>query len=585
MSFVLVLVLALGACTMPTQPDGGVAPGTQPDTAPETTQQQPGTQPGAAPDTTVQQPTLPSGQFPGVMDAPSALHTVSSLLDYNFESADGEISGTIDDFVIDMQSGRILYAILEHGGFLDLGDSEFAVPMHAFSWGADDQLIVNVDQQSLENYPELGANWPNVDDGSWNEGLNEFWSNMGFDSGSDADMSSTGIVRASDLMDLDTGDMGFGAGSVEDVLIDLQQGIAKFVLLDFGGGLGDDELVAVPFGAFDPQSLQNNELAFGPDFDSTWLESAPRFDRNVLAEGGIFEPTFDDDVEAYWQEQGLLGAAAAGAGAVDGQTPATTTAGIPTGGGSGVADAESALISASALLDYDFTNVDGAVSGEIEDFLVDVNTGRILFATLEYGGFLEIGDTELPVPLSVFTMGADNTLMLNIPEETLDALPDLDTEWVNPTDAAWDDEVTTYWRDEGFDPGFDVTAESGPVMWGSELINTYGVGDVGFGASNVRDLLIDLAQGHIRYAVLDFGGVGTYGAAFGGEMAIVPFEALSMTEIGTPFGFDEGFDMSIVESAPRIVDPSILGSPTPIDSATAEEINNFWEEQGFTPSF
>jgi hypothetical protein len=352
--------------------------------------------------------------------------------------------------------------------------------------------------------------------------------------------------------------------------------------LDFGDSFGENELVAVPFHAFDAQSVRGDELAFTPDFDSTVLESAPRFERDRIAEGGMLEPTFDDDVEAYWQEHGLLGSTAFGDGTTGGgQTPATTT-GTQATAGAGVAGAQNALISASTLLDYDFQNIDGQVSGEIEDFLVDINTGRIFYVTLEYGGFLEIGDTELPVPLSVFTLGGDgNSLVLNIPEGTLDALPDLGEDWADPINTTWDDEVTNFWRNEGFDPGFDVTDQSGPVMWGSELVNTYGVADAGFGASDVVDLLVDLEQGHVRYAVLDFDDTGTFGTTYGDELAIVPFEAMNMDTTGADFGFDEDFDMTTIENAPRIADPAILREPTLFDPSYADQFDRYWEEQGF----
>jgi len=577
---VLALVFALGACTTDNQGGVLVPPGEQ--SAPATG--------GQAPSQAQQQPSTPGGTFSGVMEAPEALHTASSLLDYNFESRNGEVTGTIDDFLIDMQSGRIRYAILEHGGVLDIGDSEFAVPIHAFTWGNDGQLFIDIDQQSLESYPELGADWPNFDDQGWDDNLNDFWANLGFGDNADMDADTneqaSSVVRLSNLMDMNTADLGSGAGSVEDILIDLQQGLAKFVVLDFGDWFGENELVAVPFDAFDAQSVRGDELVFTPDFDSAVLESAPRFQRDMIAEGGALEPTFDDDVEAYWQDHGLLGSTAFGDGTTGaGQTPATTTGTTATGamatGNAGVTGAQNALISASTLLDYDFQNIDGQVSGEIEDFLVDINTGRILYVTLEYGGFLEIGDTELPVPLSVFTLGDGNSLVLNIPEETLDALPDLGEDWADPINTTWDDEVNNFWLGEGFDPGFDVTDTSGPTMWGSELIDTYGVTDAGFGASDVVDLLIDLEQGHVRYAVLDFDDAGTFGANFGDELAIVPFEAMNMTAAGEDFGFDENFDATVIENAPRIADPAILREPTLFDPSYADQFDRYWEDQGF----
>jgi len=70
----------------------------------------------------------------------------------------------------------------------------------------------------------------------------------------------------------------------------------------------------------------------------------------------------------------------------------TTAAGVP--------NAQNVLISGSALLDDNFQTRNGQVNGDIEDVLINISTGRIWFVTLNYGGFLDIGDKTIAVPLS-----------------------------------------------------------------------------------------------------------------------------------------------------------------------------------------
>ena len=64
------------------------------------------------------------------------------------------------------------------------------------------------------------------------------------------------------------------------------------------------------------------------------------------------------------------------------QAPGTTGAAVGDTGqtmeGVGVVGAGDQYVRASTLLDYSFENVDGEVSGDIEDLLVDLRTGRIL---------------------------------------------------------------------------------------------------------------------------------------------------------------------------------------------------------------
>ncbi len=537
----------------------------------------------------IDEPVAQDGGYVGVTDAQAGLLSAAALLDYNFQGVTDEISGEIEEVYVDATTGRVPYVQLEYGGFLDIGDTELLVPMSAFSWGAGGELILNADEAMLASYPQVDDTWPDLTDPTWDDQLNEYWGTAGYDPGVNFDETTNTVVPVSDLVGFGVSDLGFGAGSINDMLIDLQQGRARYVLLDYGTGLGTDDVVAVPFSAFAAQRLDTGEISLDVNVDRTMIESAPRIQRSALGSDTMFDNNVFDPLDTYWMDQGFDPGIAAGTGtagaAVAATGAATPTPAMETGGqaavGGGIANAEGQLMAASALLDYGFENVDGEVSGEIEDLLIDTRTGRVLFATLEYGGFLDIGDTELPVPLSAFAWGVENDLVLNIPEQTLDDLPDMGTDWVNAEDPTWDDQINQYWGDNGLTPGFDVTAESGPVMWASELINSYGVGDAGFGASSVNNLLIDLGQGRVRYAVVDYGGVGTYGTAYGTELAVVPFNALDMQAVGGEFGFDEGFDQGIIETAPRITDPTILNEGTIFDPTYGDQINTYWEDQGF----
>lgn len=242
--------------------------------------------------------------------------------------------------------------------------------------------------------------------------------------------------------------------------------------------------------------------------------------------------------------------------------------------GWGVANAEGALATASQLLDYDFDNIDGEVSGEIEDLLIDTATGRVLFATLEYGGFLDIGDTELPVPLSAFTWHAENGLVLNFNEEVLQNMPDVGENWPNAQDAAWDDELNQFWGDLGFDTGEDITEASNTIVRAS-TINGYPIADLGVGAGAVNDLIIDLGTSQVKYAVVSYGA-----ATVADEWILVPFSAFDANAFGDEFAYSTGIDLATLDEAPR-VDRDLLYSTTPIDSTLDDQIDTFWDERGF----
>ena len=62
-----------------------------------------------------------SGPGPALMGA-------NTLLGNDVYNRDGEDLGDIKEFMIDMVSGKVAYAVLSFGGMLGMGDKLFAVP-------------------------------------------------------------------------------------------------------------------------------------------------------------------------------------------------------------------------------------------------------------------------------------------------------------------------------------------------------------------------------------------------------------------------------------------------------------------------
>ena len=78
----------------------------------------------------------------------------------------GENLGKIEDFMLDVESGRIRYAVLSFGGVLGIGNKLFAVPPEALAVDTDKKcLVLDVDRTKLENAPGFDKdNWPNFAD-------------------------------------------------------------------------------------------------------------------------------------------------------------------------------------------------------------------------------------------------------------------------------------------------------------------------------------------------------------------------------------------------------------------------------------
>jgi hypothetical protein len=85
--------------------------------------------------------------------------------------------GTIKEFMIDMQSGRISYAVLSFGGFLGMGDRLFAVPWQALRLDpANKRFLLNVNKDKLKNAPGFDKDhWPAMADEGWASEVHTFY--------------------------------------------------------------------------------------------------------------------------------------------------------------------------------------------------------------------------------------------------------------------------------------------------------------------------------------------------------------------------------------------------------------------------
>ena len=77
----------------------------------------------------------------------------------------GYALGRVEHIVLDVERGRIAYAVLTFGGFLGLGEKLFAIPWNALTFDADrHRFILNVDRGVLKARPDStrasGRRWP-----------------------------------------------------------------------------------------------------------------------------------------------------------------------------------------------------------------------------------------------------------------------------------------------------------------------------------------------------------------------------------------------------------------------------------------
>jgi sporulation protein YlmC with PRC-barrel domain len=85
--------------------------------------------------------------------------------------------GTIEHLMIDMEKGRVAYAVLSFGGFLGMGDKLFAIPWSALAIDTNEkQFILDVDKDLLKGAPGFDKrHWPDMADHAWGTDVASFY--------------------------------------------------------------------------------------------------------------------------------------------------------------------------------------------------------------------------------------------------------------------------------------------------------------------------------------------------------------------------------------------------------------------------
>jgi sporulation protein YlmC with PRC-barrel domain len=74
----------------------------------------------------------------------------------------GENLGRLEELMLNLNNGRVDYAVVSFGGILGIGDKLFAVPWQALQVDqSNEQIIMNVTREKLEKAPGFDKdNWP-----------------------------------------------------------------------------------------------------------------------------------------------------------------------------------------------------------------------------------------------------------------------------------------------------------------------------------------------------------------------------------------------------------------------------------------
>jgi sporulation protein YlmC with PRC-barrel domain len=106
-----------------------------------------------------------------------ALMGADTLIGNDVYNKDGDNLGDIKEFMIDMASGKIAYAVLSFGGLFGMGDKLFAVPWPALKLDtANKRFTLAVSKDVLKGAPGFDKqHWPSMADKAWAAGVHRFY--------------------------------------------------------------------------------------------------------------------------------------------------------------------------------------------------------------------------------------------------------------------------------------------------------------------------------------------------------------------------------------------------------------------------
>lgn len=101
-------------------------------------------------------------------DAASHLISGGSVQGTRVYSPAGDELGHIDDIMIETGSGRVVYGVLEFGGFLGIGADHHPIPFSKLRYDQRMQgYVTDLTQEQLESAPAHSDTWR--DDRAWQE--------------------------------------------------------------------------------------------------------------------------------------------------------------------------------------------------------------------------------------------------------------------------------------------------------------------------------------------------------------------------------------------------------------------------------
>jgi sporulation protein YlmC with PRC-barrel domain len=341
-------------------------------------------------------------------------------------------------------------------------------------------------------------------------------------------------------------------GEVEDLIVNPVTGRIHYVLVRPGKFSSPDQqnlVVPIPLSFF---TLNFNEKILSFDENTKKLRDAPTVDIHQWRKLMSIERR--RDVLSYWAHM---------------NNPRPLRAGMR------VLPQET--IRFTEISGYQVVNPQGASLGMVKDVVID-ELGNAMYAVVQFGGFLGIGNDWHFIPLSALTIDTyGKQTILDVDRETLEKMPGYEPGMLpDGGKGEWDKEIRFYWEQwtlSSYPEEWFQHAASGSIIGTTAVlvsrVMNYDVRnpdkeDLG----NVVDIVLNMREAKVAYNVLSFGGL----LDLGNKLFAVPFNAMILNTYGEEIIFDIG--QNVLEAAPGF-NPKQW--PTEANPLWYGEVDTFWQ--------
>jgi sporulation protein YlmC with PRC-barrel domain len=85
----------------------------------------------------------------------------------------GELLGTVNELLLDVERGAIAYAVMAYGGFMGVGERLFALPWSALKLNPEAGcLVIDAERSTFDSAPAFDRDhWPSEPDAKWHRGI------------------------------------------------------------------------------------------------------------------------------------------------------------------------------------------------------------------------------------------------------------------------------------------------------------------------------------------------------------------------------------------------------------------------------